>query len=105
MKPIVFHPRAEEELAEAVAYDESRRAGLGAEFQEQVESLVWLIRGDPERWPLHQQTSCRKASLDRYPYNLFDLDLDDRIWIAAIAHQKRKPGYWKRRQPGGGSDR
>jgi hypothetical protein len=27
------------------------------------------------------------------------LELADQIWIAAVAHQRRRPGYWRSRTP------
>jgi hypothetical protein len=30
---------------------------------------------------------------------VYYVELDDAIWIAAVAHQKRRPGYWTRRKP------
>lgn len=99
MKPVVFHPEAEAELEVGVAFYEGRRSGLGLAFQEEVESFVWLVRSDPERWPSYQGTRFRKCLLKRFPFSLFYLDLDEFIWVAAIAHQKRRPGYWKDPQP------
>ncbi len=26
-------------------------------------------------------------------------ELADRIWVAAVRHQHRRPGYWSRRKP------
>jgi hypothetical protein len=33
------------------------------------------------------------------PVTVFFLELDEAIWIAAIAHDKRKPDYWVLREP------
>jgi toxin ParE1/3/4 len=100
VKPVVFHAEAEAELEAGVAYYESQRSGLGLDFQAEVESKTWLVRGDPQRWPTYRGTGLRRCLLDRFPYSLFYLDLEDEIWVAAVAHQKRKPGYWAHRQPG-----
>ncbi len=94
MKPLVFHAEAEAELAVGVAFYETRRSGLGLAFLDEVERSVFLIRGSPEQWPVDLKTGLRRCSLDRFPYRLFYLDLDEVIWIAAVAHVKRRPGYW-----------
>jgi toxin ParE1/3/4 len=41
----------------------------------------------------------RKSSVRRFPYVVFYLDLEEYIWIAAVAHQRRRPGYWVYRTP------
>lgn len=35
----------------------------------------------------------------RFPYTTFFLKQEDRIWIAAVAHQRQRPGYWSQQQP------
>ena len=98
MKPVVFHPDAAAELDAAMSYYESRRAGLGLSLQAEVEHVVELIRQHPERWVLYKDTAYRRCSVKRFPYVVYYLDLDQCIWIAAVAHQKRKPGYWSPRR-------
>lgn len=100
MKPVAFHPEAEQELDDAIAYYEGQRPGLGADLRAEVERVVEIIRRDPQRCPPYKDSDCRKHMLRRFPYNIFYAELEDRIWIAAVAHQKRRPGYWAGRIPG-----
>ena len=99
MKPVVFHPHAAEELDDAMTFYESRRAGLGLSFQDEVERVVRLIQQHPERWTVYKNTTYRLCSIKRFPYVVYYLEVDQYIWIAAVAHQKRKPGYWSPRRP------
>jgi hypothetical protein len=99
VKPVLFHSAAEAELYDAIAFYESRRTGLGLAFQSEVERVVDLIQQHPDRWPGYKNTPYRKISLDRVPFSVFYLELEAVTWIAAVAHQKRKPGYWLHRQP------
>jgi plasmid stabilization system protein ParE len=99
VKPAVFHRHAEEELDDAMAYDESRRLGLGLSFHAEVERAVQLIERDPERWAVYKNTAYRRCSVKRFPYVLYYLRLDPCARIAAVAHQKRKPGYWPQSRP------
>jgi hypothetical protein len=32
--------------------------------------------------------------MKRFPYVIRSMDLPDTIWVVAIAHTRRKPGYW-----------
>jgi hypothetical protein len=41
--------------------------------------------------------SIRKYHLTRFPFTLFYYEQPDFIWILAIAHDSRKPGYWMTR--------
>ncbi|MCP4594404.1 MAG: hypothetical protein GY842_27045 [bacterium] len=36
----------------------------------------------------------RRASLSRFPYALVFIELDEEIRVLAVAHDKRRPGYW-----------
>jgi toxin ParE1/3/4 len=39
----------------------------------------------------------RRILLDRYPYFVVFRELPGMIQIIAVAHGKRRPGYWKKR--------
>jgi hypothetical protein len=41
--------------------------------------------------------SVRKWALRRYPFCLFYVVVDARAVILAVAHVRRRPGYWQRR--------
>lgn len=97
MKVLIFHPEAEEELDAAVEYYESKRTGVGLQFQEEVEAAVQAIQITPKLRPTYKNTNFRKCTLKRFPFTIFYLERDTDIWIAAVAHQKRKPGYWQNR--------
>ena len=97
MKPIVFHPDAEAELDAAVAYYESQRTGVGLELKSAVENAIHIIQQNPQVYPNYKETNCRKCVLRRFPYTIFYRERAASIWIEAVAHQKRKPGYWESR--------
>jgi toxin ParE1/3/4 len=99
MKPIVFDSEANDELHAAASYYEEQRTGLGDEFMAEVQQAVERIGQTPQAFPTHESSGVRKCVLRRFPYTIFFLEEDDRIWIAAVAHQRRRPGYWSHRQP------
>lgn len=94
-RPTILH-EAELELWEAVAYYEERCSGLGLDFEREVKSAVELIARYPEGWPLRDDGT-RRFLLHRFPYVVVYTIHQDRVWIVAIAHCKREPGYWTRR--------
>jgi toxin ParE1/3/4 len=101
MKPVIFHPQAEEELVAVIDYYDNQRDGLGAEFQAEVEQATQRIAQLPTAGTLHNDAGVRKRLVRRFPYTIFYIEFDESIWIAAVAHQKREPDYWAHRHPEG----
>ena len=99
MKPIIFDSQTEAEFLAAINYYEGQRQNLGTEFEAEVERALAEIVENPQRFPSHGDDGLRKCQLRRFPYTIFYLDMEECIWIAAVAHQRRKPGYWAHRHP------
>ena len=96
MKPILFHPAARAELDEAVGHYAAQRSGLGVELRAEVESAAVRIQQTPERWaPFTKFT--RRFRVRRFPYSVVYVIRPELIVIVAVAHEKRKPGYWQAR--------
>ena len=98
MKPVLVHPKATTELDEAIVYYESKVTGLGLDFLASVEQAIQKIQNNPHTWPPHTDARFRKYLLERFPYSVFYMERPEAIWIAAIAHAKRRPDYWRRRK-------
>lgn len=99
MKPADFHPDAAEEAREATDYYEGIRLGLGSDFQAELDAALARIRDNPLLYAA-EPGEIRICPLQRFPYSIFYEDLADRVWIAAIGHHRRRPGYWAHRLPG-----
>lgn len=99
MKPVIFHGEAEAEFRAAISYYDEQRAGLGAEFREEIEHAVGQIVGMPGLFSPYGEEGVRKYVVRRFPYSVFYLELEDMIWIVAVAHQRRHPRYWVHRHP------
>jgi plasmid stabilization system protein ParE len=97
VKPVIVHGAARAELDEAITYYEGCTPGLGLDLQSKVEEAVANIQQNPQSWRPHKQTGFRKYFVGRFPFIVFYLETSDCIWIVAIAHHSRRPGYWKRR--------
>jgi toxin ParE1/3/4 len=99
VKPLSIHARAEDEVPEAITYYEAQREGLGRECRlDFVETLDRISEMPAILSPIDDQGT-KKRRLRRFPYTVYYVELDEVIWIAAIAHQKRRPKYWSRRKP------
>jgi plasmid stabilization system protein ParE len=89
---------ASNELAEAVGWYETRRAGLGGELFDAVVTTLTLIETSPEMGQaISTDGQTRRTLVARFPYQVVYWLRPTEIVIVAIAHLKRRPGYWKNR--------
>ena len=98
MIQIIILPQAEEEMMKSAQYYNQRVSNLGFDFLNEVENAVKEIRNSPTRWSFVDK-SIQKYILKRFPFTLFYefISEEKKIIIISIAHQKRKPFYWKYR--------
>ena len=95
MKPHVFHPDAGEE-SRAVEYYADIASELGVRFHDEIERLITEVRRQPDRF-FRFSPPAQRALARKFPYSVVYLNQTDRIWIVAIMHAKRRPGYWRER--------
>jgi len=81
-----------------MAWYEKQRTGLGLDLLGEVQKALGRIEENPSLGPPYKKTDYRFRLLRRFPYVIYYLELDDSIWIAAIAHASRRPDYWRRRR-------
>jgi plasmid stabilization system protein ParE len=92
-----FHRLAAREYEEARAWYERRRTGLGVDFGDETDRAIARIAKNPSRWPVCFERF-RRVRLRRFPYSLYYHILDpSRVLVLAVAHGRRRPGYWRRR--------
>jgi plasmid stabilization system protein ParE len=98
VKSVELHPDAAEEARDATAYYEGLQPGLGDDFRTELQAAFTRIQQNPQLYAA-ESGSIRVCPLHRFPYSVYYEEFDDRLWVAAIAHQRRRPGYWSRRRP------
>lgn len=87
---------AQVELDEAVAWYADQAPGLGDAFLLETLKAIKLIEQFPKTWhPLTPQI--RRCRLRRFPYSVVYTQDGDDLLVLAIAHQHRKPSYWRNR--------
>ncbi len=96
MIPAKFLPEAEQELVDAALFYENRAPGLGLDFGREVKAAVREIRQFPTTWQ-QRQDGTRRRLLSRFPYVVVYVLHREEVWIVAVAHCKRRPGYWEER--------
>lgn len=96
MKACRYLSPAAEEMIEASQFYELRSIGLGFDFLDDVQRIVDTLRAQPQLGE-HIEGGLRKALLHRFPFTVIYSLEPDEILIVAVAHQRRRPGYWEDR--------
>ena len=91
-----YEPAARRELDDAIDFYDQQRIGLGDEFLDEVEHAVALLTENTELGRGLRENH-RFFLLYRFPFRLVYALEDSGIRIIAVAHQKRRPDYWRRR--------
>jgi plasmid stabilization system protein ParE len=91
-----FLPPAEEEMiGESLFYQVVSRE-LGQDFLDDVQRVIDLLVEQPNLGRAVGR-GLRRALLSRFPFSLIYATESDAILIVAVAHQKRRPDYWRKR--------
>jgi plasmid stabilization system protein ParE len=91
-----FHPEAREEFRDAVRWYRARDRPTSSEFRVAVSSAIREIAQAPQRWAKYLHGT-RRLVMQRFPFSVVYLDDPELVTIVAVAHSRRKPGYWKDR--------
>ena len=102
MSPRVrFDDEADAEYRFSGRWYETRRERLGIEFFDAVDATIDQIVAMPHAGArvrrLPADLVVRRWAVTRFPYHVVYLEMATHIRILAIAHDRRKPGYWKDR--------
>jgi toxin ParE1/3/4 len=98
MRKVTFHEEADSEIYEAALYYEEKAADLGLLFLDEIEKAILRILANPMAYP-SVGDEVRQAIVSRFPYSiLYVIESDEHLRVIAVAHQKRRPGYWKIRR-------
>ena len=91
-----FHPEAVLEFEEAVQFYKQRGRNLGRRFAGEIRTTIAKIVATPECWRILER-DVRRCLVRVFPYSVLYTIEADFILIVAIAHGKRRPGYWRHR--------
>jgi toxin ParE1/3/4 len=95
---VKVHRLADGEIFEAFQYYQAERPGLGEELRAKLRALTSKLARFPMAAPMWEdQPTHRIATLDRFPYRVPYQIQPDQIVVLALAHTRRRPGYWKSR--------
>lgn len=91
-----FHPEAEMELIEAAAHYELQVPGLGERFEAEVRGATEILLQHPEIGA-PADPDLRRFILHRFPFTRYYSATSNVLRIEVVAHQSRRPGYWRSR--------
>jgi plasmid stabilization system protein ParE len=92
-----IHEAAEAEINEAADFYDLRNPGLGGVFLNEIQRAIERISGLPDAAPL-LRGRVRQRTVYKFPYSLIYSVRTNEIRILAVAHQKRRPFYWRGRR-------
>lgn len=99
MKAFSLHREALKDVAEAVAfYEQMGGHEVAFAFTEQIEITFALVEENPTYFPrVSGYRPVQKCRVKGFPYALYYLHEQERIWVIAVAHGSRRPGFWTER--------
>jgi plasmid stabilization system protein ParE len=91
-----FHPDANIKLAESADCYAERSPIAARNFLVAVDVAIASIVDDPERF-VRIDDRHQSCSVMKFPFQVVYRVDDDRVVVIAVAHAKRRPGYWRGR--------
>jgi plasmid stabilization system protein ParE len=100
-RPVAFEPEASHELEAAALWYEAQRSGLGMTFLAAVDRTVDHLATWPDAGTLVPgvlaHLEVRQMPVVRFPYRVAYLVAPRELRVLAVAHTRRRPGYWRSR--------
>lgn len=93
---IRFHPEAQAEYQEPLVWYQARSHQAADRFEAETDRVLGLVADNPALFPRYDEDH-RLAMLRRFPYSVVYQAQPDGIYVVAVAHARRKPGYWQGR--------
>ena len=95
-RPIELHPEAIAEARDAHEWYAERSAVAADAFMAELDAAINGICQWPDRWAVYLHGT-RRYLLKRFPYLVIYRATADKLQVIAVAHGRRKPGYWRHR--------
>ena len=96
MLNIIFHPDIEKEVKASYEWYQNQAAGLGEDFLTELETAYQAIIELPNTWPKFQK-GFRRFLLSKFPFSVIYRFDQKTVYVVAVMHNSRKPGYWSER--------
>ncbi|MBN2061842.1 MAG: type II toxin-antitoxin system RelE/ParE family toxin [Deltaproteobacteria bacterium] len=93
---VIIHPDAVAEAQAAYRWYRERSVSAAGAYLAELDQAVEAIVENPKLWPQYVHGT-RRYLFHRFPFYLVYRKIAKKIEIIAVAHGRRKPGYWKSR--------
>ena len=93
MPNLLFHPDVFFEVKSSYDWYQNQADGLGKDFLNELEHGYHAIVELFDTWPKFSN-GLRRFILSRFPYSIIYRKNNNSIFIIAVMHNSRKPGYW-----------
>ena len=98
MRRVIISAAAQLELRAAANWYSDQEPGLGEELVSEIDRVLEALIEGPHRAPIWRAgRPYQKILVHRFPYVVFFTHDEEHVCVLAIAHRKRKPGYWLKR--------
>jgi plasmid stabilization system protein ParE len=97
MTPVDLLPGARLDYDESFDWYAARSDAAAKRFAGAVKATLELIADDPQRFAAIDSRH-RECLVSKFPFRIVYREVTGRIVVVAIAHAKRRPGYWKGRE-------
>jgi plasmid stabilization system protein ParE len=91
-----FHPAAAQEVESTYEWYAAQDVSAAHGFREELRQAVGMVAASPQTWPRYGRRA-RRYVFPRYPFSLIYVVRGDLIEVVAVAHGRRRPGYWQSR--------
>jgi toxin ParE1/3/4 len=96
MLNLFFHPDVSSEVKSSYDWYQEQADGLGEDFLNELEYSYQAIIEFFDTWPKFSR-GFRRFILSRFPFSVIYRKKNQSIYIVAVMHNSRKPGYWLER--------
>mgnify|MGYP001560796083 FL=1 len=93
---LILASETEQDIAEAYAWYENRRTGLGEELLSCIDACIEAIRRTPEMHAVVHE-NYRRGLVRRFPYAVFYEYAEVTVTVYGVFHTARDPGKWRQR--------
>lgn len=97
MKRVQLRRVAKRDLSEALTWYRGRDRELANRFLDEVYRALAMLERFPDiGGPVYgiRDSATRQLPVDTFPYQIVFKKYADRTSVLAIAHERKRPGYW-----------
>ena len=95
-RPAQLDRLAQHETKAVYEWYQRQSTKAAVRFAVEFSRAVRAIEDDADRFPAYLKGT-RRCLLKKFPYLIVFKEYPDHVFIVAVAHSKRRPGYWSRR--------